>query len=145
MAVDLHLPPRPGGEPVVVVAVKDHRRVVRNPSLLHQPPEVAGRDDVALQRVAELCCPIPGDRTRNVPLVVPTRVDVDFDDTNVRIALVRHHPGGVDQHVGISILAHENPPCWFPRISASVRRGLVWSLRRPLSPAYHRASTRAPG
>jgi hypothetical protein len=62
VAVDFHLPQGPGCEPVVIVAIEDHRRIVANTGIGHQLFKDILRNNVALHGVAKLHSPVPGNR-----------------------------------------------------------------------------------
>ena len=64
VAVQLELPVRPRGEPVVVVAVQDDRRVGADAARRQQLGEVLARGDVAADAVGQLAGPVPADRRR---------------------------------------------------------------------------------
>ena len=64
VAVQLELPVRPRGEPVVVVAVQDDRRVGADAARRQQRGEVLARGDVAADAVGQLARPVPADRRR---------------------------------------------------------------------------------
>src|SRR6266481_3631121 len=110
VAVDLHLPQRPGGEPVVVVAVEDHRCIVADAGLGHQPFEGVLRDDVAFHRVAELRRPVPGYGACDVTLIVSRGVDVHLDEANAGILAVFCDPRGLDEHFRMRVLSHMTSP-----------------------------------
>jgi hypothetical protein len=100
MAEQLQLPVRPGGEPVVVVAVEDDRRIGSDPARREELAEVLPAGDVAADSIGELAGPVPADRARDVALVVGGGVDVDLDEADGRVVEVGPGPVGVDQDVG---------------------------------------------
>ena len=85
VAVQLQLPERPGGKPVVVVAVQDNRGVVVDSRRAKQFFELVLRNHVAHDRVAQLRRPVPADGARHMTLIVGRRVDVDLGDANLGI------------------------------------------------------------
>ena len=97
MAVQLELPVRPRGEPVVVVAVQHDRRVRTDPRVGQQLAEVLARCDVAADPVGQLAGPVPADGARDVALLVGRGVDVDLDEADVRVVEVVLRPVGVDE------------------------------------------------
>ena len=88
----LQLPVRPGGEPVVVVAVEDDRRVRADAGLREELREVLAAGDVAADPVGQLAGPVPADGAGQVALLVGGRVDVDLDEADVRIVEVLLSP-----------------------------------------------------
>ena len=100
----LQLPVRPGGEPVVVVAVQHDRRVRADPALRQQLAQVLLRRDVATDPVGELARPVPADRAAEVALLVGGRVDVDLDEADVRIAEMLLGPVGVDEGAWVRVI-----------------------------------------
>src|SRR5581483_670953 len=61
VAVNLRLPERPRGEPVVVIAVHNDRGVRRDPGLAEEPFELFLREDVAAKLIGKLRVPRPSD------------------------------------------------------------------------------------
>ncbi len=100
MAVQLELPVRPRGEPVVVVAVEDDRRVRCDPAVSQEGAEVLAAGDIAADPVGELAGPVPADGARQVALLVGGRVDIDLDEANARVVEVGLRPGRIDEDVG---------------------------------------------
>src|SRR6185437_7586379 len=96
----------PGGEPVVVVAIDDDRRIVRDARAGHQLFVFVARDDVALHGVAKLRTPVPRDRARHMALVVCFRIHVDFDNAHIRIIRVVRDPRGRDQYFRMNVVRH---------------------------------------
>jgi hypothetical protein len=100
MAVDLQLPERPRGEPVVVVAIQDDGGLVVDAGAPEQIFELLHRHDVADNRVAQFRGPVPAGCARHVTLIVGGGVDVDFDDAHAGIGGVLGHPFRAHQHIG---------------------------------------------
>ena len=100
MAVDLEIPVRVGGEPVVLVAVEDDARVGADPAGAHQVLELGLLDDVPLDRVLEIVAPVQLDRTGDVSVLVEIRVLVHLRHDQVVVTEVRRQPLGRHQHVG---------------------------------------------
>ena len=100
MAVDLQLPERPRGEPVVVVAVEHDGRLVVDAGAPEQLFELLHRHDVADERVAQLGRPVPAGGARHVSLIVRGRIDIHFDDADARVGGMLRDPVGGDEHVG---------------------------------------------
>jgi hypothetical protein len=124
VAEQLELPVGPGGEPVVVVAVEQDRRVGADAARAQQLAEVLAAGDVAADAVGELARPIPGDGARDVALLVARRIDVDLDEADVRILEVLACPIGVDENVGgVSSYGHRGLLfMWLRRTAASMWR-----------------------
>ncbi len=78
------------------------------PDLGQQLAEVLATGDVAPDPVGQLARPVPADGARQVTLLVGGRVDIDFDEADVRVVQVRERPVAVDERVlgGVSVLAH---------------------------------------
>jgi hypothetical protein len=72
--VDVEHPRAPGGEPVVVVAVEDDRRVFGDAGIAQRLLERLARGDVALDRIDELGVPVEMDGARNVAALVDAGV-----------------------------------------------------------------------
>ncbi len=70
VAVQLELPVGPRGKPVVVVAVQHDGGVGADPRLRDQRGEVLTGGDVASDAVGQLAGPVPGDRARDMALLV---------------------------------------------------------------------------
>ena len=112
MAVQLQLPIRPRGEPVVVVAIQHDRRVRADARCRQECAEVLAARDVATDAVGELAGPVPADRSRQVALVVGGRVDIDLDEADRRVVETGLRPGGVDEGVAGGVSgAHGIPSC----------------------------------
>ena len=107
MAVDLQVPVRVGREPIVLVAVDDERRVVRDPALAHQALEGRLVDQIAFDRILQIVAPVQLDCARNVPLVVQIRVLVDLGDDDVVVVQMFGQPVRRHEHrFRISVLRH---------------------------------------
>ena len=98
MAVDLQLPERPRGEPVVVVAVEHDRRIVVDAGLPEQLFELVRRHDIAHHRIAQLSGPVPPGGAGHVALIVRSRIDVHLDDADAGIGRVLRDPFGRHEH-----------------------------------------------
>jgi hypothetical protein len=118
----LQLPVRPGGEPVVVVAIEHDRRIGADPRLREELREVLAAGDVAADSVGELARPVPADGARQMALVVGGGVDVDFDEPHLRIVEVLFGPVGGDEGVGgVPGNGHREAPCELKMRSPSGR------------------------
>jgi hypothetical protein len=104
VAVDLEVPVRVGGEPVVVAAVDDHGVVVGDPAGGQQRLEPGLVDEVAAKRVLKVLLPVQLDGALDVAAVVGAGVLVDLDVDEAGRADVLLRPVGGDEHV---IAAHE--------------------------------------
>ena len=83
--VHLQLPERPGGKPVVVVAVQDDRRLVVDAGAAEKGFELVRRHDVAHNGVAELGRPVPACCAGHVSLIVRRRIHIDLDDPDAGV------------------------------------------------------------
>src|SRR5207302_10077454 len=79
VAVLLPRPVRIPGDPVVVVAVEDDRRVGRDAAASQEFGQRIFRRDVAGQLVLEVALPVPPDGAFDVTPLVDGRVYVDLD------------------------------------------------------------------
>ena len=95
VTVDLELPEGVGGEPVVVVAVDDDRRIRGNAGRSEQALDLLLVQDVAGHRVVQLGRPVPADGAGDVPLVVGLGVHVHLDEYDVVVVPVLRHPVGI--------------------------------------------------
>ena len=112
MAEELQLPVRPGGEPVVVVAVQHDLGGGPDARAGQERAEVGAARDVAPDAVRQLARPVPGHRARQVALLVGRRVDVDLHEADRRIVEMGLRPLGVDEGVGcIAGDAHQRCSC----------------------------------
>ena len=103
VAVVLERPVRVGGEPVVVVAVEDDRRLGRDAAAAEQLSQRVLRCDVARDLVLEVSLPVPADGARDVALLVNGRVDVDLDQAQARVFGVLGNPVSRDQCLGLCL------------------------------------------
>src|SRR5438045_390480 len=99
MAINFQLPKGPGGEPVVVVAVKDDRRAVVDACIAQQPLDLVLRRDIADERVAKLRRPVPAGGAWDMTLIVGGRIDVDLRNSDRWIGNVLSDPIGAHQYV----------------------------------------------
>ena len=100
------LPEGPGGEPVVVVAIQDDRRVGANAAAAQQRFHLATRNDVSRHVLLQLALPVPGDGAGDVALFVGGCVNVDLHQTHVGVAAVFSHPIGGHQRLGVCVFSH---------------------------------------
>src|ERR1039458_8835149 len=136
MAVDLGLPERPRGEPIVVVAVNHKAGIVAHAGGGHQLLELLLGQDVAAHGVAQLRVPGPGERAGHVPLVIGFGIDVDFHHPDVRIGGVLRDPVDAGKRFGMRVI-HNSPP-WMVLLRAIIcanyietpapRRGRIMKL-----------------
>ena len=84
VAVQLQLPEGVRCKPVVIVAIKNDRGVVRNAGGAEKFFERGLVNQIAADAVLKLCLPIPADRSGNVALIVRSGVNIDFDETRIR-------------------------------------------------------------
>jgi hypothetical protein len=103
-------PEEPSSEPVVVIAVHDDRRVVRDARAREQLLELAAVEEVAHGMLLQVRAPVQADGAFHVPLLVGPRVDIDLEHANVRVRCVRREPLGVDERFGMCVLGHVVPP-----------------------------------
>ena len=100
VAVQLEVPVRVGGEPVVVAAVEDHGVVVGDAAVAEQLGELLGVDEVAPDGVLQIGTPVQLDRAGDVAVVVGAGVLVDLDEDDVVGVEIALGPVGGDQDVG---------------------------------------------
>ena len=100
MAVQLEVPVRVGGEPVVVAAVEDHGVVVGDTPVGQQLGELLGVDEVTSDRVLQIGTPVQLHRAGDVAAVVGAGVFVDLDEDDVVGIEIALGPVGGDQDVG---------------------------------------------
>ena len=98
--VQLEVPVRVGGEPVVVAAVEDHGVVVGDTPLRQQLGELLGVDEIALDVVLQIFFPVQLDGALDVAAVVGAGVLVDLDEDGVRRGEIALGPVRADQDVG---------------------------------------------
>jgi len=98
------------GEPVVVPAVEEDGGAVVHAHRTQEPGQPRLVHVVATDLRVQVGRPVPRDRAADVTLLVGARVLVDLDHTDRRIVEMLLEPVGVDQHVGLGVLAHR----WFP-------------------------------
>ena len=125
MPVDLEVPVRVGGEPVVPVAVEDDGRVVADAALAEDPLERRLADEVALDRVLQVLAPVELDRAADVPLLVEVGVLVHLGEDEPLAVEAVCQPAGRDQHrLRVTVLHHlsslrlPSRPAWTPAITA---------------------------
>ena len=80
VSVQLEVPVRIGGEPVVVAAVEHDGVVVADAAGRQQRLELPGVDKVAADRVLQVRLPVQADRAPDVVLVIGGGVLVDLDE-----------------------------------------------------------------
>ena len=102
--VVLQQPEEPRGEPVVVVAVDDDGRVLRDAALGEELLELLLVEEIAHRLLLQIGLPVHADRARRVTLVVGRRVDVDLEDAHVRILRMLREPVGLDESFGMRVL-----------------------------------------
>jgi hypothetical protein len=99
VAVELEVPVRVGGEPVVVAPVEDDGVVVADAARGQQRLEGALVDEVAAQRVLQVLLPVQLHGALEVAAVVGTGVLVDLDEDEAGGPQVVLGPIGRDEHV----------------------------------------------
>ncbi len=100
MAVQLEVPVRVGGEPVVVAAVENDGVVVGDAAIAEQLGELLGVDEVTTDRVLQIGTPVQLHRAGDVAVVVGAGVFVDLDEDHVVGIEIALGPVGGDQDVG---------------------------------------------
>ena len=100
VAVELEVPVRVRGEPVVVAAVEDDGVVVGDALVGQQLGELLLVDEVALDRILEVGLPVQLHGAGDVPAVVGAGVLVDLDEDGVGRVEIALGPVGGDQDVG---------------------------------------------
>src|SRR5262245_49627297 len=106
MAVDFEQPKAIGGEPVVVVTVKNNDVVGRNACAACQLLKCFFADDVAAHLVLQLRLPVETDRAGNVPRVILFSVHVNFDEFDPRFAEVILDPFRIHEGLGVCVSSH---------------------------------------
>ena len=105
--VDLEVPVRVRGEPVVLVAVDDDGRVVPDSAAAEEPLERVLLDHVALDRILQVVLPVQLDRSPDVALFVEIRVLVHLGDDDVVVVQVLGDPiGGHEHRLRIAVVGH---------------------------------------
>jgi hypothetical protein len=104
---ELEVPVRIRGEPVVLVAVQDDARVVRDPAEAHEPLELLPCDDVADEVVLQVVTPVQPDGALDVTLVVEIGVLVHLRDDHLGVREALGQPVRGDE--GMCVDAHERP------------------------------------
>jgi hypothetical protein len=92
VTVDLVVPVRVGGEPVVVTAVENDGRRVGDADPVLQGGEGVRRDEVATHRILQVGGPVDRHRVGDVAPVVGLGVLVDLDDAQARVVEVLGQP-----------------------------------------------------
>ena len=98
MAVELEIPVRISGEPVVVAAVEHDRVIVGDALRREQSLELLLVDEVAPNRILQVGFPVQPDGILDVILVVRGRVLVDLDQDDLGIVEMLLDPIGRDEH-----------------------------------------------
>src|SRR4029450_12059835 len=96
--VELEVPVRVRGKPVVVAAVKDDCVVVADATLRQQLLELLFVDEVAPNWILQILLPIQLDRARDVTTVVCSGVFIDLDKNDALIAGMLGDPISVDEY-----------------------------------------------
>ena len=102
VAVQLEVPVRVRGEPVVVAAVQDHGVVIADTLVRQQLRELLLVDEVALDLILEFGLPVQPDGACDVAALVGGGVFVDLDEDGVGCIEIALGPVGGDQDVGAS-------------------------------------------
>src|SRR5882724_6856658 len=98
--VQLEVPVRVGGEPVVVPAVQDDGVVAGNAALRHKGAESGLVHEIAANRVLQVLLPVDLYGVADMTLVVGAGVLVDLDEDSARVAVMGLDPFGVHEDVG---------------------------------------------
>src|SRR5262249_51273466 len=104
--VQLEIPVRVGGEPVVIAAVQDNGVFIGDTAGRQQVGELATVDEVASNRILQIRAPVELDRALDVPAVVGGGVLVYLDEHDARGVEVFFGPVDSDQDV---VASHPNP------------------------------------
>src|SRR5262245_17613885 len=140
MTVDLHLPQRPGGKPVVVVPIDHHSGVLVDPRCGHQLFELALRQDVASHGITKLAVPRPCDGTGHMAFLICLSVYIDLHDSHAGIGGVLDHPLGRHKRLRMRILSHRSTPVFsqYPFSLYYARSNFSWcSIGSPLTSTLH--------
>ena len=108
--IKLELPQRPGGKPVVVVAIEHHGAVVGDSRFREQTLQRFLRQNVAPDVVAELRVPRPGDGAGDVALVIGVGIHIYFHDPHVPVFTVLRNPFRAYQQFRMSVVSHKSSP-----------------------------------
>ncbi len=123
VAEELEDPERIAGPPVVLVAVEDDGRVVRDPPLREELRERVLVQVVADERVLQVCVPVELHRSGDVPGLVQEHVLVRLHDPDLGVVEVFGDPRRRDEHLRVGVPAsldllqdlclrgHGRPPC----------------------------------
>jgi hypothetical protein len=96
-----------GGEPVVVAPVEHDGGVLAHPGAGEQALELPLPNELPAQRVVELGPPVPGNRSRDVSLLVQGRVLIHLDHPDPGVPERRGELVGLDEHL---LASHPPPP-----------------------------------
>ena len=106
VSVVAELPERPGGEPVVVVAIEDDGGIRRDAAAAEQGFHLVAGNDVADDVMLQLALPVPGDGAGDVALLVGGGVHVHLHQPDAGVAAVFGHPLGGYQGFGMRVFGH---------------------------------------
>src|ERR1700688_1613045 len=106
VSIILQLPKSIGGEPIVVVAVEQNRRVVGDAGPAEQMVERLFGDQIPTDVILKLSLPVPADSAGNVALIVSAGVDVDFHQTNFGVVQVLGSPFRRYQDFRVLVFSH---------------------------------------
>jgi hypothetical protein len=110
VAINLELPKREGGKPVVVVAVENHGIIVGDPRRAAKLLKLILVGDVAPNVVVELRGPIPSRSVLDVTFFVSAGIYVHFHKTNIRVIGMRSNPFRTQQNFGVFVIGHFGSP-----------------------------------
>ena len=110
MSVDPKLPERPGGEPIVIVAIEDHGSIVINTGSSKEVFKFVFGDNVSKHRVTKLAIPRPSYCTQYVTLIIGFRVYIDRQ-WQCQGRSYAHRPMGLKlAFQGVHNQPYKNPP-----------------------------------
>jgi hypothetical protein len=110
VAVQLEVPVRVRGEPVVVAAVEHDGVVVGDSARGQQRLELGLADEVTPDRVLQVGLPVQAHRAPDVVLLVRGGVLVDLDEHHLRVVEMGLDPVGVDEDALSGARGHAGPP-----------------------------------
>ncbi len=96
-ALVAELPVRPGGEPVVVVAVQHDPGVVVDAGGAQQRLQLLAADEVPPDQIGQLALPVDAGRAGQMAGVVGIGVDVDLEEADLRVVEVLTGPIGAHE------------------------------------------------
>src|SRR6266496_2002104 len=104
MCIKFEDPQCPGGKPIIVVPVKYNRGIVAHSCASQQLFQVLLAEWSAYHLVLKLFLPVETNCATNMPLVIGSSIDVNFDQANLRIVQVSLDPICIHQDFWLNIV-----------------------------------------